>query len=363
MHQHSSGNLVVHRHRACSSLPTCNTAAHRIPNAARRLRQISGWQEGLKDCQHHVAAACACPAPLPVQQQSRRWRQKSSVSAQGANVNGLATAVSARPQACYLHCFQHLWLVNYMKHDHACVQSIQQLQPVTRMELCMGCLSDCAWVVCFSYKPLASCSLMRVPYVCQEQQQLLIACSQVVKLKGCKSPTHLPAFAHSGFQQLLLLLPQGIISTVLSLGTLNRVLYRLALVPLKDYVFFLAQAQNVGYLLIYYTLLFLRYRCGESCQDVFCSIWLRTAALSVALPNCFLWPAAGTAATDAAAAGSCVCWQAAAATVQLTRQTPVRPQCSREKGSMHAGSVASGVVMQKRRVMQAPMCKHIHTTG
>eukprot|EP00775_Hariotina_reticulata_P004889 gene4889-5134_t len=38
---------------------------------------------------------------------------------------------------------------------------------------------------------------------------------------------------------------RGIITAVLGLGTLNRVLYRLALVPLKDYVFFLAQAQNV----------------------------------------------------------------------------------------------------------------------
>jgi hypothetical protein len=39
-------------------------------------------------------------------------------------------------------------------------------------------------------------------------------------------------------------------------------LYRLALVPLRDYVFFLAQAQNIGYLVIYYSLMFLRYRCG-----------------------------------------------------------------------------------------------------
>eukprot|EP00878_Enallax_costatus_P034269 GHUV01037988.1.p2 GENE.GHUV01037988.1~~GHUV01037988.1.p2 ORF type:complete len:191 (+),score=11.20 GHUV01037988.1:443-1015(+) len=56
------------------------------------------------------------------------------------------------------------------------------------------------------------------------------------------------------------LLPQGIIGAVLGLGTLNRVLYRLALVPLKDYVFFLAQAQNIGYILIYYTLLTIRFR-------------------------------------------------------------------------------------------------------
>jgi hypothetical protein len=73
---------------------------------------------------------------------------------------------------------------------------------------------------------------------------------------------------------LLLLLLQwhaaslkGLIAGVLGLGTLNRVLYRLALVPLRDYVFFLAQAQNIGYLVIYYSLLFIRYRCSGPQQQ------------------------------------------------------------------------------------------------
>lgn len=55
----------------------------------------------------------------------------------------------------------------------------------------------------------------------------------------------------------------GIVAAVIGLGTLNRVLYRLALVPLRDYVFFLAQAQNIGYIVIYYALLWLRYRQGK----------------------------------------------------------------------------------------------------
>lgn len=59
---------------------------------------------------------------------------------------------------------------------------------------------------------------------------------------------------------------QGIIAAVLGLGTLNRVLYRLALVPLRDYVFFLAQAQNVGYLVIYYALMWLRFRWDFDCN-------------------------------------------------------------------------------------------------
>ncbi|KAF6266272.1 Crt-like protein [Scenedesmus sp. NREL 46B-D3] len=58
----------------------------------------------------------------------------------------------------------------------------------------------------------------------------------------------------------------GLVAAVLSLGTLNRVLYRLALVPLRDYVFFLAQAQNIGYLVIYFSLMFIRYRQGKVSQ-------------------------------------------------------------------------------------------------
>ncbi|WIA35800.1 hypothetical protein OEZ86_004189 [Tetradesmus obliquus] len=58
----------------------------------------------------------------------------------------------------------------------------------------------------------------------------------------------------------------GLVAAVLGLGTLNRVLYRLALVPLRDYVFFLAQAQNIGYLVIYFSLLALRFRQGKVTQ-------------------------------------------------------------------------------------------------
>lgn len=47
---------------------------------------------------------------------------------------------------------------------------------------------------------------------------------------------------------------------MLATGVLNRVLYRIALVPLRDHVFALAQFQNVGYIVIYFGLLALRYR-------------------------------------------------------------------------------------------------------
>ncbi len=47
---------------------------------------------------------------------------------------------------------------------------------------------------------------------------------------------------------------------MLATGVTNRVLYKMALVPLKDHIFFLAQLQNLGYLAVYFTALALRSR-------------------------------------------------------------------------------------------------------
>jgi len=38
----------------------------------------------------------------------------------------------------------------------------------------------------------------------------------------------------------------------------------MSLVPLGEYVFFLAQLQTFGYLIVYFAVLALRYRCGGS---------------------------------------------------------------------------------------------------
>ncbi|XP_059625023.1 protein CLT1, chloroplastic-like [Cornus florida] len=46
------------------------------------------------------------------------------------------------------------------------------------------------------------------------------------------------------------------------LGVGNRVLYKLALVPLKHYPFFLAQFATFGYVLVYFSILYLRYHAG-----------------------------------------------------------------------------------------------------
>ncbi|ESQ41947.1 hypothetical protein EUTSA_v10015536mg [Eutrema salsugineum] len=47
-----------------------------------------------------------------------------------------------------------------------------------------------------------------------------------------------------------------------ALGVGNRVMYKLALIPLKHYPFFLAQLSTFGYVAVYYSILYFRYRAG-----------------------------------------------------------------------------------------------------
>ncbi|KAF5471110.1 hypothetical protein F2P56_011577 [Juglans regia] len=46
------------------------------------------------------------------------------------------------------------------------------------------------------------------------------------------------------------------------MGVGNRVMYKLALVPLKHYPFFLAQLATFGYVIVYFSILYLRYQAG-----------------------------------------------------------------------------------------------------
>ncbi|KAL7583711.1 hypothetical protein Lser_V15G44671 [Lactuca serriola] len=50
------------------------------------------------------------------------------------------------------------------------------------------------------------------------------------------------------------------VTLVLAIG--NRVLYKLALVPMKEYPFFLAQVNTFGYVAIYFSILYIRHRAG-----------------------------------------------------------------------------------------------------
>ncbi|KAL7262455.1 hypothetical protein ACSBR1_000765 [Camellia fascicularis] len=57
-----------------------------------------------------------------------------------------------------------------------------------------------------------------------------------------------------------LIIVSSVITVILAVA--NRVLYKLALVPMKDYPFFLAQLTTFGYVAIYFSILYIRYRAG-----------------------------------------------------------------------------------------------------
>ncbi|KAK9915593.1 hypothetical protein WJX75_001294 [Coccomyxa subellipsoidea] len=71
----------------------------------------------------------------------------------------------------------------------------------------------------------------------------------------------------------------GLVAVVMTFGVFNRILYKMALVPLGDYIFFLAQFQTFSYVVVYFTALLIRYRSGIVTKDM------------IAAPNkkLFLW--------------------------------------------------------------------------
>lgn len=53
---------------------------------------------------------------------------------------------------------------------------------------------------------------------------------------------------------------QASVAAAMATGVANRVLYKMALVPMGNYVFVLSQFQTFGYLLVYFGILATRYR-------------------------------------------------------------------------------------------------------
>uniref|UniRef100_A0ACD5XDM2 Uncharacterized protein n=1 Tax=Avena sativa TaxID=4498 RepID=A0ACD5XDM2_AVESA len=57
-------------------------------------------------------------------------------------------------------------------------------------------------------------------------------------------------------------------AAVVAMGTGNRVLYKLALVPLRQYPFFLAQFATFGYVVVYFSILYFRYQAGTVTDEM-----------------------------------------------------------------------------------------------
>ena len=53
---------------------------------------------------------------------------------------------------------------------------------------------------------------------------------------------------------------QASVAAAMATGVANRVLYKMALVPMGNYVFVLSQFQTFGYLLVYFGILATRYK-------------------------------------------------------------------------------------------------------
>ncbi|XP_020984530.1 protein CLT2, chloroplastic [Arachis duranensis] len=64
-----------------------------------------------------------------------------------------------------------------------------------------------------------------------------------------------------------------------TLAVANRVLYKLALVPMKDYPFFLAQFTTFGYVVVYFSILYIRYRAGIVSDEMLAIPKLRFLAI------------------------------------------------------------------------------------
>ncbi|XP_048226762.1 protein CLT2, chloroplastic isoform X2 [Ricinus communis] len=66
-----------------------------------------------------------------------------------------------------------------------------------------------------------------------------------------------------------------------ALAIANRVLYKLALVPMKRYPFFLAQFITFGYVVIYFSILYVRYRAGIVTNEMISIPKLRFVAIGI----------------------------------------------------------------------------------
>ena len=65
---------------------------------------------------------------------------------------------------------------------------------------------------------------------------------------------------------------QASLAALVVTGIANRILYKMALVPLGNYVFFLAQFQTFGYVAVYFAVLALRRRCAAAPSQLVAAI-------------------------------------------------------------------------------------------
>ncbi|DBB00299.1 TPA: hypothetical protein ACH3X1_014123 [Trebouxia sp. C0004] len=107
-----------------------------------------------------------------------------------------------------------------------------------------------------------------IPYKCQPLQASFASSQRLdLKPKSHSFPAPAASSDQAAGQAANELRPSNMyialsILAVVVFGVANRVLYKMALVPLGNYIFFLAQLQTFGYVAVYFGALFWRYRAG-----------------------------------------------------------------------------------------------------
>ncbi|MED6130812.1 Protein clt2, chloroplastic [Stylosanthes scabra] len=97
-----------------------------------------------------------------------------------------------------------------------------------------------------------------------------------LKIRASSSSDDPSPSTSSGGSNLILFSSAAITVT---LAVANRVLYKLALVPMKDYPFFLAQFTTFGYVVVYFSMLYIRYRAGIVSDEMLAIPKLRFVAI------------------------------------------------------------------------------------
>ncbi|PIN19716.1 putative integral membrane protein [Handroanthus impetiginosus] len=78
-------------------------------------------------------------------------------------------------------------------------------------------------------------------------------------------PTPPPSDSHANNRKFAVV---ACSAATVALAIANRVLYKLALVPMKEFPFFLAQLTTFGYVAIYFSVLYMRYRAGIATDEM-----------------------------------------------------------------------------------------------
>jgi hypothetical protein len=235
--------------------PTLSTGPHAAPRGGPlELRhapdaQHSGQQQQLAALAAKLDPGLASPQQPPEQQQQQQQAALVAVPQPPASRGVLYFIVSA-------------WLLVALVWALLC-----------------RCKDDeaCTMLLVFENATLGSrqlVSLLRLFFAIP--QQLLLLAPLMNRLHGQSKPASaydaVPALIHqpSTDAPCPLLLPsplchaaQGSVAAVMVAGVANRVLYKMAITPLKNYVFFMAQLQTFGYCAVYFSVLLARHRCVQ----------------------------------------------------------------------------------------------------